>query len=177
MGVRGVSRCVCDRGGVFDFGREISHLKGRSMSEVTFGILEDVAPRAAWPQEARQFTPWLANNLGHLGKELGLMLELESIETPVGTFSADILARETATGDAVLIENQLEISDHKHLGQIMTYLSGLSAKKIVWVAPWFKDEHLSAIRWLNANTVDPFSFFAVRVRVVRISNSPFAPLF
>jgi hypothetical protein len=77
----------------------------------------------------------------------------------------------------VLIENQLEESDHGHLGQILTYLAGTEAQTIVWVAPKFADAHLSAIRWLNERTVDPFSFFAVEVSVVRIGNSPVAPIF
>lgn len=95
----------------------------------------------------------------------------------VGTFSADILARNPADDSMVLIENQLEGSDHTHLGQIMTYLAGLEAQTMIWVAPSFRAEHLSAVRWLNEHTVDPFAFFAVRVRVVRIADSPFAPLF
>ena len=77
----------------------------------------------------------------------------------------------------MLIENQLEHGDHGHLGQILTYLTGLRAQTIVWVAADFREEHLSAVNWLNQNTVDPFAFFAVRLRVVRIANSPYAPLF
>lgn len=95
----------------------------------------------------------------------------------VGTFSADILARNPADDSVVLIENQLEGSDHTHLGQIMTYLAGLETHTMVWVAPHFREEHLSAIRWLNEHTVDLFAFFAVRLRVVRIGDSPLAPLF
>jgi hypothetical protein len=108
---------------------------------------------------------------------IGIPLELTGTEMRVGTFSADILARNPVDDSVVLIENQLEGSDHTHLGQIMTYLAGLDAQTMVWVAPSFRDEHLSAIRWLNEHTVDPFSFFAVRVRVVRIADSPLAPLF
>lgn len=147
------------------------------MSDIVLAELVDVAPRDAWPQEAISFTPWLAQNLGQLGKVLGIALELEQAEAPVGPFAADILARDGRDGAAVLIENQLEGSDHKHLGQIMTYLTGLDAKTIVWVAPEFRPEHRSAIQWLNQNTTDPFKFFAVQVRVVRISDSPLAPLF
>ncbi|MFC0282880.1 hypothetical protein ACFFJB_04565 [Camelimonas abortus] len=81
------------------------------------------------------------------------------------------------TGDVVLIENQLEASDHTHLGQILTYLAGLGAKAVIWVAREFAEPHLSAIRWLNAHTGEEFSFFAVRARVVRIGDSPLAPVF
>ena len=147
------------------------------MSEPTFATLEEVNPRSAWSFEARAFTPWLAANLDRLSSAIGIPLELERAEAPVGRYSADILARNPQDGAAVLIENQLEVSDHTHLGQIMTYLTGLEAKTIVWVAPAFREEHLSALRWLNEHTVDPFAFFAVRVRVVRIADSPLAPLF
>ena len=142
-----------------------------------FATLDEVDPRAAWSHEARAFTPWLAANLGRLGDALGLTLEGGVEEVRVGRYAADILARTAPDGSAVLIENQLESSDHTHLGQILTYLTGLKAQIVVWVAPDFREEHLSALRWLNESTVEPFSFFAVRLRVVRIGESPFAPLF
>lgn len=77
----------------------------------------------------------------------------------------------------IVIENQLEQSDHTHLGQILTYLAGLKAKTVIWIAPEFRTPHLSAIRWLNERTIEGFSFFAIRVRVVRIGDSPVAPIF
>ena len=147
------------------------------MMEVVFGRLETVNVRTAWGHEALDFTPWLGANLDRLSEVLGLPLELEKIEQSVGRYSADILARNPSDGSAVLIENQLEFSDHTHLGQILTYLTGLEAQTIVWVAPEFRDEHRSAIKWLNEHTKEPFAFFAVRVRVVRIGDSPLAPLF
>lgn len=147
------------------------------MTEEVFGTLEDVAPRLAWAHEATVFTPWLADNLDRLGKELGLELQLEGREVRVGPFSADILALDIRTGERVLVENQLEEGDHRHLGQILTYLTGLEARVVVWVAPRFRDEHLSAVRWLNEHASDGARFFAVRLRVVRIGDSPFAPLF
>lgn len=146
-------------------------------SEMTFGTLVDVPLREAWAHEAHRFTPWLAENLERLSAAIGIPLELSGTETRVGTFSADILARNPVDNSVVLIENQLEGSDHTHLGQIMTYLAGLATHTMIWVAPSFRDEHLSAIRWLNEHTVDPFAFFAVRVRVVQIGESPLAPLF
>ncbi len=103
-------------------------------------------------------------------------LALEGTEVPVGQFNADILAVEMQTGRRVLIENQLEQADHGHLGQILTYLAGLEAYTVVWTARRFRDEHLSAIRWLNMHTTEDFSFFAVEVRAVCIGNSPIAPL-
>lgn len=144
---------------------------------IVFGTLADVPLRSAWSHEAHRFTPWLAENIDRIAGAIGIPLELTGTEMRVGTFSADILARNTADDSVVLIENQLEGSDHTHLGQIMTYLAGLETHTMVWIAPSFRDEHLSAIRWLNEHTVDPFAFFAVRLRVVRIGESPFAPLF
>ena len=106
-----------------------------------------------------------------------MTLEATAAEVPVDQFSADIVATDAQSGYRVLIENQLEGSDHTHLGQILTYLAGLEAKTVVWVAPEFADAHRSAIRWLNEHTDDDFSFFAVRLRVVRIGDSPYAPVF
>ena len=98
-------------------------------------------------------------------------------EVSVEQFAADILARNTDDGSAVLTENQLDASDHPHLGQILTYLAGLEAQTVVWIARHFEETHLSAVRWLNENTADPFAFFAVRVKVVQIDDSRPAPLF
>lgn len=142
-----------------------------------FGRLEDVELRSAWAHEALEFTPWLAQNLDRLGEALGLELELAGQEVAVESFSADILARSVRDDTMVLIENQFQQSDHTHLGQIMTYLAGLQATTVVWIAPKFREPHLSAIRWLNEHTEEPFAFFAVELRVVRIGDSPMVPLF
>lgn len=147
------------------------------MTDQKFGELADVPIREAWSHEAHRFTPWLAENLDRLSTAIGIPLELTGTEMRCGPFSADIIARNALDDSVVLVENQLETSDHTHLGQIMTYLAGLQTHTMVWVAPAFREEHLSAIRWLNEHTVDPFSFFALRLRVVRIGDSPLAPLF
>ena len=104
-------------------------------------------------------------------------LELTGQEVRVERYAADILARDPTDGSAVLIENQLEATDHTHLGQIMTYLAGLDARAVIWISPEFREPHLSAVRWLNENTAEGFAFFAVRLRVVRIGASPMAPVF
>lgn len=147
------------------------------MSDIVFGRLVDIAPRDAWAHEAHAFTPWLAANIAHLAEAIGVPLELTGTEVAVERFAADILARNAQDGSIVLIENQLEVTDHTHLGQIMTYLAGLEAQTVIWIAPSFREPHLSAIRWLNQHTADGFSFFAVKVRVVRIADSPLAPVF
>ena len=142
-----------------------------------FGELKDVTLREVWEHEAHDFTPWLAANIERLSKAIGIPMELEGTEVAVEQFSADIVARNPTDGSRVLIENQLEGSDHTHLGQILTYLAGLQAQTVIWVARDFDESHRSAIRWLNDHTVDPFKFFAVRVRVVQIADSPLVPLF
>ena len=133
--------------------------------------------REVWQHEAHDFTPWLAENLDRLSEVVGIPLEREGIEVPVEQFSADILARNPNDGSMVLIENQLESTDHMHLGQILTYLAGLEAKTVIWIARSFEAAHLSAIRWLNEHTADPFAFFGVQVGVVRIGDSQLAPVF
>jgi hypothetical protein len=140
------------------------------------GRLTQIEARTVWRHEALNFTPWLASQLDHLGGAIGEELELIGSETAVGPFSADIVAR-NKRGETVLIENQLEKSDHTHLGQLMTYLAGLEAKTIVWVSTRFQAEHVSALRWLNDHTPPDFRFFAVELRVVRIGDSPVAPIF
>lgn len=147
------------------------------MTDIRFDRLQDLPPREAWAHEALAFTPWLAANIDHLSDAIGIPLELTGQEVRVETFAADILARNPQDDSVVLIENQLEATDHTHLGQIMTYLAGLQAQTVVWIAPAFREPHLSAIRWLNEHTAEGFSFFAVRLRVVRIADSPYAPIF
>ena len=141
------------------------------------GALDSVDPREAWDNEAHDFTPWLADNLGHLATAIGIELEREGTEMHVGPLRADIVARNPRDDSRVLIENQLEHADLHHLGQVLAYLAGLEAKTVVWVAKGFDEAHLSALRWLNEHTAESFAFFAVRVRVVRIGDSPLAPVF
>ena len=138
---------------------------------VMLGRLEQVPPRTLWQSEARDFTPWLAANLGLLGEALGLDLELVQSEVAVGSFSCDIECREQGTGRKVIIENQLEQTDHSHLGQLLTYAAGLDAAVIVWISPEVRDEHREAIDWLNRHTRETVDFFAVALEVVRIGSS------
>lgn len=145
--------------------------------DVEFDSLRHLPLREAWRHESHSFTPWLAKNMDHISKAIGIPLESTGTEVAVESFSADILARNTDDGSIVLIENQLEPTDHKHLGQIMTYLAGLEAKTVIWIAPEFRPPHLKAIQWLNENTADGFGFFAIKLSVVQIADSPFAPIF
>jgi len=134
--------------------------------------------REAWRREANDFTPWLAEtaNLNTLSDALGLgELELVAMEHWVGDFKLDILCTDGA--DQVIIENQLEKTNHSHLGQIITYAAGIGAKKVIWVAESFRPEHVAALEFLNQNTTEELNFFAVEVELWRIGDSPFAPKF
>ncbi|MFT3802815.1 MAG: DUF4268 domain-containing protein [Burkholderiaceae bacterium] len=144
----------------------------------SLGKLERVSLRKAWTHEGGDFTPWLsqADNLTLLAESLGLNeLELAGIEHPVGDFKVDILC--TDDGGKVIIENQLEKTNHTHLGQILTYAAGVGARKVIWVAESFRTEHVAALEFLNQHTTDELDFFAVEIELWRIGDSPMAPSF
>lgn len=147
------------------------------MSTSELGRIERVDIRSIWQHEAHAFTPWLADNLHLLGEALGKNLEILQQEAQVGRFSLDLLARDIGTDARVAIENQLEDTDHSHLGQLLTYAAGYDARVIVWLTPSFNDEHRAAIDWLNRLTPGEIEFFGVELRLVRIGNSPPAPEF
>jgi len=147
---------------------------------MNLGRLEKITDlREVWKTEAQDFTPWLAKegNLTLLGEAINLELELEAVEKNVGPFRADILCRETDENSLVLIENQVERTDHTHLGQLLTYAAGLNTATIVWIAKRFTDEHRAALDWLNEITGDGINFFGLEVELWRIGDSPIAPKF
>lgn len=131
------------------------------MNHMVLSKLKKVELRDVWLNEAEYFTPWLASeeNIKLLGDTIGIDLEVESQEKDVGPFRADILCKDTANDSWVLIENQLEKTDHPHLGQIITYAAGLKAVTIVWIAKQFTDEHGAAIDWLNEITDTGFKYY------------------
>lgn len=139
--------------------------------------LEPVEIRDVWPNEARDFTPWLLANADHLGEVLGIDIELEAREYPVGDFSLDLFGRDITNECVLIVENQLAETNHTHLGQLLTYAAGTQAATIVWVAPSFRDEHRKALDYLNDKAGDDARFFGVEVRVVRIGDSQPAPMF
>ncbi len=149
------------------------------MSDVSLDHLKHVSPRDAWSNEATDFTPWLAKeeNFAVLAEALHFTdAEVEGTEQSVGSFSADIIARDR--DGYILVENQLEQTDHNHLGQILTYLAGLDGSvKVVWLSTKVREEHRAAVDWLNAHTPEDFSFFAVELELFQIGNSPVAPHF
>lgn len=143
---------------------------------IEIGSIQEVELREVWPDEARDFTPWLAENPEYLSEVLGLDLELERKEMPVGPFSADVVLRESSTGHRVVVENLLEPTDHGHVGQLITYAAGLDAAYGVLVAKRFRPEHKSALNWLNSLSGEGTGFFGVEVKAIRIGSSAPAPL-
>ena len=149
------------------------------MKDPDLGRLEPVDLETAWDNEPAGFTPWLAEpeNLRLLGDAVGCELELEALEMPVGSFRADIVCRDAGTGTRVLIENQLDRSDHGHLGQTFTYAAGLDAADVVWLAQRFTDEHRRALDWLNRIAGGAVRFFGLEIELWRIDGSRAAPRF
>ena len=136
------------------------------------GKLTTVDPRQIWPNEEKDFTPWLAQNISELSSVLGIEIEVKKTEKKVGAYELDIYAVDKDNPDTIIIvENQLEQTNHVHLGQLLAYAAGLDAKVVVWVAPLIRDEHRVTIEWLNRTTTEAVRFFLVRVEVVKIDNS------
>lgn len=132
------------------------------------GSIRETSVRALWDHEAQDFTPWLAKNIGLLGEALRMDLKCCQTEAQVGSFSVDILAEDRGRSLTVVIENQLEWTDHGHMGQLLTYAAGLDASVVVWIAPRFREEHRAAIDWLNRTTSEDVEFFGVEVRAIAI---------
>lgn len=141
------------------------------------GQIQRVNLREVWPHEASDFSPWLAEHIEDLGASLGMELELQSLEKPVGAFSLDLFAREVGTNRNVIVENQLESTNHDHLGKLLTYAAGCDSNVIVWIAREFRDEHRQALDWLNQHTDEDTEFFGVLIEVWTIDNSRPAPNF
>ena len=147
--------------------------------QAALGSLEPVDLRTIWPDEARDFTPWLAQeeNLRRLSDALNLELELDRVEMAVGPYSADIVATDASSNSKVVIENQLEKTNHDHLGKVLTYASGLEARILIWIAKKFTEEHRQAFDYLNECTAGRLRLYGVEVEVLRIGDSLPAPHF
>jgi len=143
---------------------------------MSIGRLEPVPLRTLWPREDADFTHWLAENLDALAEQLNLGLTLEEEEARVGDFMVDLLAK-TEDGRLVVIENQLERTDHDHLGKLLTYLTNFDAKIGVWICADPRPEHQRAIQWLNEVAPEDMAFYLVKVEAFRIGDSPPAPWF
>lgn len=146
---------------------------------MAIGKLEEVDIRELWKHEQYDFSEWLSKkeNIENLNEILGLTLVDISKETYVGSYRCDLFAKDETTGIKVIIENQLEMSNHDHLGKIITYASGLDAKVVVWIVKEAREEHRSAIEWLNNNTNSNVNFFLIEIHAYKIGNSDNAPMF
>lgn len=143
------------------------------------GKLEKVDLREVWKHEAYDFSNWLAKpeNLELLSDEIGIDILVIQTEASVGNFNVDILAEESNSGRKIVIENQLEPTDHEHLGKIITYASGMDAEIVIWIVRSVRDEHKQAIDWLNEHTDSEVNFFAIQMEVWKIADSPCAAKF
>lgn len=141
--------------------------------------LQEVDLRDVWGHEAIDFTNWLAQqeNLDALSEEIGVDIKLIKTEANVGKFNVDILAEEEASGRKIIIENQLEDTNHDHLGKIITYASGYDAEIIIWIVKDVRDEHQKAIEWLNEHTDENINFFLIKIELWQIEGSNPAPKF
>ena len=145
----------------------------------TLSQLQKVELREVWGHEALDFTTWLAEkeNLALLSEEVGVELKLVQVEATVGRFNVDILAEEESSGRKIIIENQLEDTNHDHLGKIITYASGYDAEIIIWIVRDYKEEHQKAIDWLNEHTDEDIAFFLIKIELWQIEGSNPAPKF
>jgi hypothetical protein len=145
----------------------------------TLGKLVQGDLRKIWESEARDFTTWLAKqeNLELLSDEIGIEISLIQTEANVGTFHLDILAKEANSDRTIIIENQLEGTDHDHLGKLITYASGSGASIVIWIVKDVREEHKQAIDWLNEHTDKDINFFIIKMEVWKINDSPYAPKF
>ena len=143
------------------------------------GKLQEVDIRDLWHHEQYDFSAWLVKeeNIALLNEKLGLTLVEVNTEAYVGAYRCDIVAVDETTGIKVIVENQLENSNHDHLGKIIKYASGLDAKVIVWIVKEARDEHRSAIEWLNNNTSKDINFFLIELHAYKIGDSDPAPMF
>ncbi len=143
------------------------------------GRLTQVDLRTHWKHEARDFTTWLAKeeNIELLSDAVGIGIQVEETEASVGHFNVDIYAQEENSDRKVIIENQLETTNHTHLGQLITYTAGLGASHVIWIVRDVREEHQQAIEWLNEHTDDEIGFFLVSIELWQIGDSPAAPKF
>jgi hypothetical protein len=139
-------------------------------------LVARVDARLVWSHEALDFTPWLEQHIDGLAERIGVELQIDSREAPVGPFAADLLGRDVTTGAGLLIENQLAPTDHGHLGQLITYAAGLDTQVMVWISSEVREEHRQAIDWLNDVTREEYNFFAVRVELLKVGDQ-YAPDF
>ena len=135
------------------------------------GKIKRVDLRNIWKKEDKEFTPWLKENIDLLSEKLGIEIIDTQTEEKIGDFKLDIIGKEANTKKFVAVENQLESTNHNHLGQLITYSAGINAGIIIWIAKELREEHKRALEWLNENSISEISFFGVEVHAISIDNS------
>jgi hypothetical protein len=152
-------------------------LEGGEMM-INLGTLKEITDlRTVWPHEALNFTPWVAENVDLLADAVGLDITVDETESSVGDFNVDIYASETSTDRKIIIENQLEDTDHDHLGKLITYASGKGADVVIWIVKHAREEHKAAVEWLNNHTDEKIGFFLCEIKLFQIGDSQIAPAF
>lgn len=148
-------------------------------SNIPLGRLKEIDIRELWAHEQYNFSNWLAKeeNIELLNDTVGLTLTDIDKEVYVGSYRCDLVAVDETTGVKIIIENQLDSTDHDHLGKVITYASGLDANVIIWIVKEAREEHKSAIEWLNNNMAKEISFFLLEIKAYKIGDSLPAPMF
>lgn len=146
------------------------------MTNKTIGKAIKVPVRELWEKEDKDFTVWLEKNIDYLNETLGTKITITAREKSAGDFKVDLVG-EDENSQRVIIENQLEKTDHGHWGQIITYISMVGAKTAIWISSNPRDEHIEAIEWLNESTPQDMSFYLIQLEAIRIGDSAPAPIF
>lgn len=141
------------------------------VEKIKFGDIKELPLNEFFKNEAQHFTPWLQENIELLGNTIGIDIDDADIEVPIGNYRLDILANESGSDRKIAIENQYGTTNHKHLGQLITYMAGIDAEVVVWIAENFNTEHITAINHLNQISNENIAFFCIKPRLIKIGNS------
>ena len=141
------------------------------VQEINFSEITELPLNQFFQTEDQHFTPWLQENIDMLGNAIGIEIEEAETEVSVGNYRLDILALEAGTNRKIAIENQYGTTNHTHLGQLITYMAGLNAEVVVWIAENFNTEHITAINHLNQISNEDIAFFCIKPRLIKIGDS------
>lgn len=139
--------------------------------EINLATINEFPLNDLFQFEDRDFTPWLQKNIDFLGNVIGIDIADAETEVPIGNYRLDILAYEAGTDRKIAIENQYGTTNHTHLGQLMTYMAGINAEVVVWIAENFNNEHLTAINHLNQISNEDVAFFCIKPRLIKVGDS------
>ncbi len=140
-------------------------------NEINFDNITELPLNKFFKTEDRDFTPWLQDNIDMLGSTIGIDIAEAETEVSIGNYRLDILASESGTNRKIAIENQYGTTNHTHLGQLITYMAGVNAEVVVWIAENFNEEHITAINHLNQISDEDIAFFCIKPRIIKIGDS------